>query len=76
MSDSAFLKRTAAIIALASALPGSTVAGGLLGAMIDRWLESAPYGAVSLGAVGFTLAVMQLLRTSRPSDDPPPPPSP
>lgn len=74
MVDPDFYKRTASAIALASALPGSTIAGGLLGALIDRWLGSAPYGAIGLGALGFAAAVMQLLRTSRPPDDPAAPP--
>jgi F0F1-type ATP synthase assembly protein I len=77
MSDSSFIKRTASIIALASALPGSTVAGGLLGAMIDRWLGTAPIGAVAIGALGFAGATAQLLRISRqnPNDTAPPPSS-
>jgi F0F1-type ATP synthase assembly protein I len=76
MSDSNFIKRTASIIALASALPGSTVAGGILGTMIDRWLGSAPVGAVVLGALGFAAATVQLLRISnKHPDDIAPPPS-
>ncbi len=76
MLDPAFLKRTASTIALASALPGSTLLGGYLGFLLDRWLGTAPIGAVSLGALAFAGAVVQLLRTSRPPDDPtsdPPP---
>lgn len=76
MNDPELLKRTASAIALASSIPGCTIAGGLLGVLIDQWLGSAPLGAVGLGAVGFAAAVLQLLRTSRPPDDPlaPPPP--
>lgn len=76
MQDPELLKRTASAIALASSIPGCTIAGGLLGVLIDRWLGSAPLGAVGLGAVGFATAVMQLLRTSRPPHDPPAPPPP
>ncbi len=74
MLDPAFYKRTASTIAMAAALPGMTIAGGLLGALVDRWLGSAPYGAVGLGGFGFAVAVMQLLRTTRPPDDPAAPP--
>jgi len=75
MSDSNFIKRTASIIALASALPGSTVAGGLLGAMIDRWLGTAPAGAIALAGCGFIAATVQLLRTSSQNPDDTAPPS-
>ncbi len=72
--DPALLKRTLSTIALASALPGSTLAGGLLGAWLDDRFGSSPFGVVSLGALGFAAAVVQLLRTSRTPDDPAPPP--
>ena len=77
MSDSDFIKRTASIIALASALPGSTVAGGLLGAVIDQWLGTAPFGAIALAGCGFVAATVQLLRISQqnPHDTAPPPSS-
>lgn len=77
MSEPSRAQRTLRLIAIASTLPTVTLAGGLLGALVDRWLGSSPLGVLGFGALGFGTAVLQLLRSSRPSadDTPPHPPS-
>lgn len=77
MSEPSRTQRMLRVIALASTLPSVTVAGGALGALIDRWLGTSPFGVLGFGAIGFGAAVAQLLRSSHPSpnDTPPAPPS-
>jgi ATP synthase protein I len=52
--------------ALATELPFLVVAGalggGLIGWLLDRWLHTAPWLMLVLGAVGFFAAVRDMLR--------------
>ncbi|MSP54951.1 MAG: hypothetical protein EXR69_05000 [Myxococcales bacterium] len=47
---------------MAASLPGATVLGGFVGYQVDRWLGSAPIGALGLGALAFAAALTPLLR--------------
>ena len=43
-------------------LPAGTVAGYLLGALLDRWLHTKPWLMLILGALGFFAGVREVLR--------------
>lgn len=75
MIDPTFWKRVGPAVALVSVLPFYTVGGGLIGAAVDRALDSG--WAVIVGALlGFTAGVWQLFRGLNKLDDHPrdPPP--
>lgn len=52
-------------LAGAWALPGMTIGGGVLGALIDTAFDTGPWGTIGLAAAGFVGAVVQLLRAAR-----------
>lgn len=66
------------MVAAVSALPGSTVAGLLLGILADRWLGTSPALAVTGLVLGFAAGIVSLFRTRTPPPaddaDPPVPP--
>ena len=53
-------------LALATELPflvaGGALAGGLFGYFLDHWLHTKPYLMIILGALGFFVAVRDMLR--------------
>ena len=51
--------------AYVSGLPIFTIAGGLLGAVLDRWLETGPFLAATFGLLGFVAAVADLARGNK-----------
>lgn len=52
-------------IALVWSLPSATLAGGLLGAFVDRQAGTAPWCTLGFGLLGFAGAVVQLLRAPK-----------
>jgi ATP synthase protein I len=58
--------------ALASELPflivGGALAGGLVGYFLDHWLHTKPWLMIVFGAVGFGVAVRDMLRRLDKSD--------
>jgi len=52
--------------ALATELPflvaAGALGGGLIGWLLDRWLHTAPWLMLAVGAVGFFAAVRDMLR--------------
>jgi F0F1-type ATP synthase assembly protein I len=59
-------------IALATELPflvvGGACAGGLVGYFLDHWLHTKPWLMIVFGAVGFGVAVRDMLRRLDKSD--------
>ncbi len=59
-------------MALATELPflvaGGAFAGGLIGYFLDRWLHTKPWLMIVFGAVGFAVAVRDMLRRLDNSD--------
>lgn len=77
MTDPAFWRRVGPAVALVSGLPFYTLAGGLVGAGLDRVLGAGPWCAVLGALLGFSAGVWQLFRgLQQPTDDHPrdPPP--
>ena len=65
-------KRAYQAVALVSALPISTIAGGVLGALLDRATGGGWIFTALLGLLGFAAGILQLFRGLRnpPDDDP------
>lgn len=59
-------RRVGPVVAAVSALPGSTLAGLLLGWLLDRWLGTSPALTVSGLVFGFSAGIVALFRTRSP----------
>lgn len=69
MSETGGWTRAYKAVALVSALPISTIAGGLLGAVLDRLLGSGWFLTALFGLLGFSTGILQLFRgLQQPSD--------
>ena len=59
-------------IALATEYPivlvGSTVGGGFIGFLLDRWLHTKPYLLLAIGLLGFIVGLRSMLRSIAKSD--------
>lgn len=72
MSETGGWTRAYQAVGLVTALPLSTIVGGVVGAWIDRALDSGWLFTASLGLLGFAAGVFQLFRGLRKlSDDQP-----
>lgn len=70
MSETGGWTRAYKAMALVTALPISTVLGGLLGAQLDKFFGSGVVCTVMLGLLGFSAGIYQLFRgLRRLSDD-------
>ncbi len=71
MSETGGWTRAYQAMALVSALPISTIAGGLLGAWLDRLLGGGWILTATLGLLGFFAGILQLFRglQQKPDDD-------
>lgn len=72
MSETGGWKRAWRATAYVSGLPISTIAGGLLGAALDRLLGGGWVLTAILGLLGFVAGVFQLFRGLRKLSDAPP----
>jgi F0F1-type ATP synthase assembly protein I len=72
MSETGGWTRAYKAVALVSALPISTIAGGLLGAFLDRATGGGWILTALLGLLGFSAGILQLFRglQNPPDDDP------
>jgi F0F1-type ATP synthase assembly protein I len=69
MSDTGGWTRAYKAVALVSSLPISTIAGGLLGAGVDRLLGGGWIFTAIFGLFGFSAGILQLFRgLKEPSD--------
>lgn len=62
MSGTGGWTRAYKAVALVSALPISTIAGGLLGAWLDRLVGGGWLFTAILGLLGFSAGILQLFR--------------
>lgn len=49
-------------VALVWGLPGSVIGGAVIGALIDRALDTSPWATLGLAVLSFAGIVVQLLR--------------
>jgi F0F1-type ATP synthase assembly protein I len=72
MIDPESWKRAGPVIASVTSLPFFTVAGGLLGAGLDRILGTGSGGTVVGAFIGFAAGVYQIFRGMQQQQKPPP----
>jgi len=54
--------QTAIALELPFVLAGETVAGGVFGYLLDRWLHTKPWLMLLVGAVGFAAGLRDVIR--------------
>jgi len=55
-------RQVAAAVELPVIFVGTVLTGGLIGAGLDHWLHTRPFGLLICGALGFAAAIRELLR--------------
>jgi ATP synthase protein I len=55
------MRQFAVVMELPFHLVAATIVGGLLGLLLDRWLGTAPWLMVLVGAVGFGVGVRDVM---------------
>jgi ATP synthase protein I len=68
-SAGSIARQFASAMELPYAFVGCVVVGGAIGYFLDRWLKTAPFGMLILGAIGFAAGVREILRRTRPKKD-------